>query len=240
VRHLILLLLVTACAIHPSTRTIFPCPNPDPQPEVILSRDSEGRKVEDISNLEDRSFDTVIFQKAFKKYLKNTNECPEEPGELDEAFEAGYFTPGIVSALGGSFSRPGAKQQLYIVFIGECGATHSEHWGTRRLLLLENGKILINSKYFWDSAEHPMDLDGDGKEEWVATSVFCNQGSCTEEAAIAKIIDSDFQAILDLGSVFEDSCDVPANPTGLKKWAQITAQDGHLHKSWQEMKCHVR
>lgn len=232
-RYFSLLLLATACAIQPQVQPVLQYSEAQPKEAVVLARDEEDRSIFEEPEI---SYDERVLDQAMGAHLDKQEECPEDPGELDEAFESGYFVPKIVSKIMGSFSRPRSSQEIFIIAVGECGATHSDHWGTRRLILVEDGKVLINSKFFWDSAENPMDLDNDGYDEWFSTSVFCNQGSCTEEAAVTKIINSDLQAILDLGTIFESNCEAPGG-TNSKKWAQVVSKDGHLHKSWQETKC---
>jgi hypothetical protein len=166
---------------------------------------SDGRIDTDVS----RSDGWAILDALIPSYKRNVYDCdpPDAPGRtvaslndddgdddddfgwsdgssLGDARARGDIVPFVDSVSTGAFTRAGAKQTLYAVRIGECGAIHAEDYGTT-LLAVREGKSVVARALVpgGTTVEALFDLDGDGHLEVllvhhaVFTSVLMEYGS---------------------------------------------------------------
>jgi len=97
-------------------------------------------------------------------------QCPDEMASdlsLEGQRAAGYFSPSVAQAVAGSFTAPRTKEKLYLVWVGECDAPHSEGFGTSVLAVLRDDTLVsrVPLPTEMTSILFTSDLDGDGRDE---------------------------------------------------------------------------
>jgi hypothetical protein len=147
----------------------------------------------------------ALFKRVYPKYLTSQMDCGGA-GDLAAQRASGNFVPRLEGALEGSFTRPGAKQVLYGVFRGECGAIHAENWGTRETIVFEGDVIAHRAIHADARLIDAVDVDGDGIDEIVASSSFFNQGAGTTHGWIFRIDGRKTPRVVDLGEIELDAC----------------------------------
>jgi hypothetical protein len=136
--------------------------------------------------------------------------CRGSGQNLEDARRAGDFVPGVAEAATGAFTVPRAPQVLYLILNGECGATHADGFGSVTLAVVDHGAIVARTILGGGSSiDGVFDLDGDGRNEFVVTSGFTNQGSTTESASIMRFDGARLVTIASFGEVSESSCGSP-------------------------------
>lgn len=124
---------------------------------------------------------------------------------MEQARAQGNVVPQIATHSSGSFSRSGASEQLLGVLVGECGATHADGWGSRRLVLWADGKI-ARDVALQGRLAGAADLDGDGRMEVLIESGGTGQGITTTSLIVARLEPQGLAVIADFGVVYEGNC----------------------------------
>lgn len=157
----------------------------------------------------DRAGEQALLRRAFPRFLASADQCPVDAGPAEKSFREGLFVPTIVTRLTGAFSAPGASEEVLGVSAGECGATHAENFGSRRLLVMRGGQLVASAA----SAGLPtaaVDIDGDGRSELLIESGGTGQGVTVVSLAVARVEGDRLVVLRDLGTVREDTCAAPS------------------------------
>jgi hypothetical protein len=147
----------------------------------------------------------TVLSRLFPRMLSGTDRCPEAPGTLEQARAQGWIVPQVASHAEGAFSRAGAAELLLAVRVGECGATHAEGWGTRRLVLW-SGDQVVQEVEVQGRLAGAGDLDGDGRSELLIERGGTNQGITTTSLQVARLTPQGLVVVAELGVVYEGSC----------------------------------
>lgn len=155
----------------------------------------------------------TVLTKVFRRYLTDENRCSsqffdnntQEP--LLAARRAGQIVPSITGTVTGSFTGPGKNETLYVIFVGECFASHADNFGSRRVAIFSGQQLVADVDVdFKQNIERKTDLNSDGIDELLMTSGYTNQGTTYEMATLFSFQNGRAQAIEDFGSVYEDYC----------------------------------
>lgn len=106
---------------------------------------------------------------VYRQYI-NSDHCLTDELHLDPLAVGSAQDRGSMSdVIAGSFTEPGRKQKLVLLFAGHCGemGAHSENWGQRLLILLENETALRASVDASSTSLLAVDVDNDGRTEFV-------------------------------------------------------------------------
>ncbi len=153
-----------------------------------------------------------VFSKVFRKYLTDDTRCSQDfevsaDDYLKAARDAGQMVPTIVDMANGSFTGAGLQQTAYVISVNECGASHADNYGSKRVAVFAGRQLVMDvDANFLSSIVKQTDLNGDGIGELLMTSGDMNQGVVFEAASLISLQDRRLRVIQDLGTVLEDSC----------------------------------
>lgn len=154
-----------------------------------------------------------VLSKVFRKYLSDDSKCnPNFSANGTDDFlkasrDAGQIAPTIIDSTTGSFTAAGQTQTLYVIAVNECGASHADNFGTKRVVIMAGPQLLTNvDSDFKSSIVRKIDLDGDGIDEVLMTSGDMSQGTLTEMATLLSFQNGKMKVIEDFGTVTLDSC----------------------------------
>ena len=154
----------------------------------------------------------AVLRAVFPRFLIDEDQC-ESVNSLEEARARGQIVPRVDAAVAGFFTAPHARETLYLVAVGECFATHAENWGTKRAVVLRDGRVVANTEIDGsNSIAKIVDSDGDGIEEIVFSGGFFSQGSLELWASWQEFRGGQLTTIADFGTVLEDSCENGLGP----------------------------
>jgi hypothetical protein len=126
---------------------------------------------------------------------------------LAGARAAGDFVPWVFEVADGSFTERGEHQRLYLLTVGECGASYADNFGSEMLAVFQGDAVVARSViYGGSSILGVFDLDGDGQNEFVLTDGFTNQGNTVEAARLARFDHGKLVDVKHFGQVMDDSC----------------------------------
>jgi hypothetical protein len=153
-----------------------------------------------------------LLSAVFPRYLEDERKCKVEDPPLAAAREAarnnGQIAPRVVSQAAGSFTRSGARQVAYLIEVGECGAQGRTYFGTYRLVVFENGRLINRAESpFGDYIETTADVFGDGIEEILISGCSFGQGIVACGAGLVSIAGGSLRTIQDFGGVYGHDCD---------------------------------
>jgi hypothetical protein len=155
----------------------------------------------------------TVLAKVFRKYLADESKCNSnfEPGNAGDYLKAqrnaGQIVPTIVDQATGSFTAPGQTQTAYLISVGECGASHADNFGTKRMAIFNGNQLVAEvDTEFRSSILHKTDLDADGVDELLMATSDMNQGVIIEIAALVNFKNGRMNLVNDFGQVVEDSC----------------------------------
>jgi hypothetical protein len=153
-----------------------------------------------------------VLSKVFRKYLTDDSKCSRDfdvsaDDYLKAARVAGQIVPAIVDMANGSFTAAGVQETAYVISVNECGASHADNYGTKRIAVFSGQRLVMDADAdFLSSIVKKTDLNGDGINELLMTSGDINQGVAFEAASLISLQDRRIRVIQDLGTVLEDSC----------------------------------
>jgi hypothetical protein len=154
----------------------------------------------------------LILSKVFRRYLTDQSKCnPQFEGGGDDylaaARKAGQIVPSIADMATGSFTAPGQTQTAYVIFTGECGASHADNFGSKRVAIFSGQQLVadVDADSKGDIVRK-TDLNSDGVDELLMTSGYMGQGTLIEMAALFEFRNGRLRIIEDFGTVVEDSC----------------------------------
>lgn len=155
----------------------------------------------------------TVLSKLFRRYLTDESKCNsnfDASGSSDlltAARKAGEIVPSIADMTTGSFTGPGKTETLYVIFVGECFASHADNFGTRRVAIFSGQQLVADVDVdFKQTIERKTDLNSDGIDELLMTSGYTNQGTTTEMAALFSFQNGRMKVLNDFGVISEDSC----------------------------------
>lgn len=155
----------------------------------------------------------TVLSKVFRKYLADESKCNPDfdmgggADPLAAARRAGQIVPSIADAVMGSFTAPGQAQTAYVIFVGECNASHADNFGTKRVAIFSGQQLIADvDSDFKGSIVRKTDLNSDGVDELLMTSGDMNQGTLIEMAALVEFRNGRRRVVEDFGTVVEDSC----------------------------------
>jgi hypothetical protein len=155
----------------------------------------------------------MVLSKMFRRYLTDQSRCNSnfDAGNnsdyLGAARRAGEIVPSIYNMATGSFTAAGQQQTLYLVSVSECNASHADAFGTKRVAIFNGQQLVADLDVnFKDNIELKTDLNGDGIDELLLTSVDTHQGVVEQMATLVNFQNRRMQVIYDFGLIVEDSC----------------------------------
>lgn len=154
----------------------------------------------------------MVLSKVFRKYLTDEKQCRSdfEPGGDDylaAARNAGQMVPSVEDAENGSFTAPGQTQTAYVIYTNECGASHADNYGSKRVAIFSGQQLVANvDSDFKGSIIRKTDLNSDGVNELLMSAGDMAQGTLIEVAALVEFRNGRRRVIEDFGTVVEDSC----------------------------------
>ena len=154
-----------------------------------------------------------VLTKVFRRYLTDESKCNSQfnpsgnSDPLAAARQAGQIVPSIADMATGSFTGPGKTETLYVIFVGECFASHADNFGTRRAAIFSGQQLVANVDLdFKQDIVRKTDLNSDGIDELLMTSGYTNQGTTTEMGALYSFENGRAKLVHDFNVVTEDSC----------------------------------
>ena len=154
----------------------------------------------------------MVLSKVFRRYLTDGDKCshPVDAGGDDflaAARRAGQIVPSINDVATGSFTAPGQTQTAYVIFVGECNASHAENFGSKRVAIFSGQQLVADVDVdFHSSIVRKTDLNSDGVDELLMTTGDMAQGTVVEMASLLEFRNGRVRVIEDFGTVVEDSC----------------------------------
>ena len=155
----------------------------------------------------------AVLSKLFRRYLTDANQCKADfdmsngADPLAAARKAGQMVPSIDDMATGSFTASGQTQTAYVIFVGECNASHADNFGTRRVAIFSGPQLVadVDADFMMDIVRK-TDLNGDGIDELLMKSSYMGQGTLTEMATLVSFQNGRRNVLQDFGTVVEDSC----------------------------------
>lgn len=155
----------------------------------------------------------MVLSRLFRRYLKDPNQCNQQfdasnnSDYLAAARKAGEIVPSIFTVATGSFTAAGQQQTLYLISVGECNASHADAFGTKRVAIFSGQRLVADvDADFKNGIQSKTDLNSDGIDELLMTSVDQHQGTVEEMATLVTFQNGRRQVVHDFGLVLEDTC----------------------------------
>ena len=154
----------------------------------------------------------MVLSKVFRRYLTDDNKCrndfqPSGSDYLTSARNAGQMVPSIGDVVTGSFTAPGQAETAYVIWVAECGATHADNYGSKRVAIFSGQKLVADiDSDFSSSIIRKTDLNSDGIDELLMSAGDMAQGTVMEVAELVEFRNGKRRVIEDFGTVVEDTC----------------------------------
>lgn len=154
----------------------------------------------------------MVLSRVFRRYMTDPDKCNRDFNASSEDYlaaarAAGQIVPSITDMATGSFTAPGQTQTAYVIWVGECNASHAENFGSKRVAIFSGQQLVANVDVdFHNSIVRKTDLNSDGIDELLMTTGDMAQGTVIEMASLIEFRDGRVHVIEDFGTVIEDSC----------------------------------
>jgi hypothetical protein len=154
----------------------------------------------------------LVLSKVFRRYLTDEKQCrsdfqPSGDDYLASARRAGQFVPLIGDLETGSFTAPGQRETAYVIWVNECGASHADNYGSKRVAIFSGQQLVADvDSDFKGIMIRKTDLNSDGVDELLMSAGDMGQGTRIEIAALVEFRNGRRRVIEDFGTVVEDSC----------------------------------
>lgn len=180
--------------------------------EVVLYPEPTGADPR-ISTTIDPAEATRVLKLVFSKFLSDSKGCVGETKTLKDARDRGLFVPRVTTVVTGSFTEPRSKQRLYTIFVGECGATHADNYGSELLVVVQGDAVIARAEVAGSEAvSRVVDLDGDGKDELLVTGGSTGQGVMVSTATLSRFEGQRLATVSAFGEVHSDNCGSVVQP----------------------------
>lgn len=155
-----------------------------------------------------------VLDAVFPKYLSDPRYCKAAAVETAGAEDylaamrkAGQIVPSTVDLATGSFTAARENQIAYVISVGECDASHADNFGSKRLAIFSDNKLVLNVDLdFKSGILKKTDLDANGVDELLLLGGDMHQGILVETAALVEVRQRKLAVVQDFQKVFEDSC----------------------------------
>ena len=177
----------------------------------------------------------MVLSKVFRRYLTDDKQCRsdfESSGDnyLASARNAGQMVPSVGTMVTGSFTAPGQTQRAYVIWTGECGASHADNYGSKRVAIFSGQQLVANvDSDFNGNIIRKTDLNGDGVDELLMSASDMAMGTLIEVAVLVEFRNGRRRVIEDFGTVVEDSC-ASGFPGSSSKASVLSMSDFELGK----------
>jgi hypothetical protein len=154
----------------------------------------------------------MVLSKVFRRYLADSNKCTQDVAGggddyLGAARKAGQIAPLVSESVTGSFTAPRQTQTAYVIYTNECGATHADNYGSKRLAIFSGQQLVADvDTDFKSQIVRKTDLNSDGIDELLMTSGDMAQGTLIEMAVLVEFKNGRMHVIEEFGTVVEDTC----------------------------------
>ena len=154
----------------------------------------------------------MVLSKVFRRYLTDENKCrndfqPSGDDYLASARNAGQIVPSVGEMVTGSFTAPGQTETAYVIWTNECGATHADNYGSKRVAIFSGQKLVADvDSDFNGNIVRKSDLNSDGVDELLMSAGDMAQGTVIEVAELVEFRNGRRRVIEDFGTVVEDTC----------------------------------
>lgn len=149
----------------------------------------------------------AVLSALFPRFLRNGDQCSGKSTSLADARERGDIIPRVNMKATGSFTGVGKQETLYVVAVGECGASHADSWGSTLIASFAGQQVTAKAGLHGGSlVERVVDVDADGRDELVLTSSFTQMGRLTRSVAVGRMMGSDLGEVRDFGWVDDNNC----------------------------------
>jgi hypothetical protein len=154
----------------------------------------------------------MVLSKVFRRYLTDSNKCsdnfqPSGDNYLESARRAGQFAPSVEDSETGSFTAAGQTQTAYLIYLNECGATHADNYGSKRVAIFSGQQLVAEMDVdFSGIIVRKTDLNSDGINELLMSAGDMGQGTLMEVAELVEFRNGRRRVIEEFGTVVEDSC----------------------------------
>jgi hypothetical protein len=154
----------------------------------------------------------MVLSKVFRRYLTDENKCrndfqPSGDNYLASARNAGQIVPSVGDVVTGSFTAPGQTETAYVIWTNECGATHADNYGSKRVAIFSGQKLVADvDADFSGNIIRKTDLNSDGVDELLMSAGDMAQGTVIEVAELVEFRNGRRRVIEDFGTVVEDTC----------------------------------
>ena len=157
--------------------------------------------------------ETMVLSRMFRRYLKDQSQCNQQfdasnnSDYLAAARRAGQIVPAVTTMATGSFTAAGQQQTLYVVSVSECNASHADAFGTKRVAIFSGQRLVADiDANFKSNIAIKTDLNSDGIDELLMSSVDQHQGTIEEMATLVTFQNGRLNEVHDFSIVIEDSC----------------------------------
>jgi len=152
-----------------------------------------------------------LLSMVFPRHLENEADCEADEPATEPALEAarksGQIVPELVARAAGSFTRPGVREVVYLIRAGECGAQGRSYFGTYRLAVFDNGRLIAaRQSPAADYIDAVADVDGDGISEVLMSGCGFGQAMVECSARLVSIAGGSLRTVQDFPSVYADQC----------------------------------
>jgi hypothetical protein len=160
------------------------------------------------------------------RYLTDSNQCKDTVGATLEAQRAaGDFAPSVFQVADGSFTERGKSQRLYLMNVGECGASHADNFGSMMLAVFQGDSLQASAIIDGGSSlEGVFDLDGDGRDEFLLAMGGTHQGTTAASATLVRFESGRLVDVRAFGEVLLDGCG-SGDPEATSKFSLIYARE---------------
>ena len=179
------------------------------RPKLFDFREASRNKPPAITSAQSRK----VLAAVFPKYLTDARFCRADVDAsgaedyLAAMRKAGQIVPEVVDSAVGSYTAPRQQETAYIIWVGECNASHADNFGSKRLAIFAGNKLVLNQDVdFKGSILKKTDLDINGVDELLLSGGDMNQGIVVETAALYEVRNRKLVTIQDFQKVSEDSC----------------------------------
>ncbi len=151
-----------------------------------------------------------VLSAVFPRYLQSEAGCranaTARDADLRASRDTGQIVPQIEAETTGSFTRAGARQQFYLIKVGECGATGRNYFGTYRAAVFEAGRLAASAAAPGDRIPVVRDMDGDGIDELLIAGCGSGTGEVRCAAALVSMAGGSLRTVRKFEGVYSDPC----------------------------------